>query len=213
MLRLLLAILLASILDASQSTGADESTNINIAFVFAGEASSLICPKVARSIRGHLIDSLGGNAYVFIRLALEDGRSMDSSTIPSRLANESLALLRPTALEYYSASQEASSIEVEYPMAWKDNQVLRRTDRRRHSMLFQRAMAYRMVTSYEKSHHSSSFIFDWVVLSRLDTAWLRPVLPIHLILNSHVWLPHAETGMYRFGWCYVILCLFPFSFD
>jgi hypothetical protein len=43
-----------------------------IAYIFAGSVRSFVCPKVHWSIRLHLIDALGGDPYVFVRVSSED---------------------------------------------------------------------------------------------------------------------------------------------
>lgn len=50
-----------------------------IAYIFAGSARSFVCPKEHWSIRSHLIDSFGGEAYTFIRTSHEDNLNTKTS--------------------------------------------------------------------------------------------------------------------------------------
>ena len=56
-------------------------------------------------------------------------------------------------------------------------------------MFYHRSMSYKLMLSYEQKHNIK---FDWVVLVRLDAAWLEPVLPITAYNSDRVWL--TETG-------------------
>jgi len=104
-----------------------------------------------------------------------------------RELNETLRVLNPTTIEYFSLSTQLDEMRKVYPDPV--HEVFRMNDRRRYSMYFHRCMAYRMVLRYEEEHRMK---FDWVVLVRLDAQWLDPVLPIESYASDRVWL--TETG-------------------
>lgn len=155
---------------------------VKIAYLFAGSTRSLICPKVHWSIRLNLIDSLKGNPYVFIRMSKED--NLNTKTGDGKIEkiqyNESeiissLHLLNPVEIEYYSLSDELLEMEQKYENT--DHKVIRKWDRRRYSMYYHRSQSYQMLLRYERKYRMK---FDWVVLVRLDAAWLDPVYPIQV---------------------------------
>eukprot|EP01038_Epipyxis_sp_PR26KG_P010502 gene10502-14113_t len=165
-----------------------------IAFLFAGSLRSFTCPKVHWSIKSHLIDALGGDSFVFIRVALEDNLNIrtGSGTIwkprySDKQVNETLRILNPIKIQTFSFATQIDEMKKEFPS--DVHRVYRENDQRRYSMFFQRSMSYRMVLEYEKNHN---MIFDWVVLVRLDAGWLDPILPINNYQNDRVWI--TETA-------------------
>lgn len=61
-------------------------------------------------------------------------------------------------------------------------------------MFYHRCMAFQMVLDYEKENNMR---FDWVALTRLDAAWLEPIVPIEMFSKDRVWL--TETGYVPFN--------------
>jgi hypothetical protein len=159
-----------------------------IAYIFAGSARSLVCPKVHWSIKLHLIDAMGGDPYVFIRVAKED--NLNTKTGKGKIwtpgyndaeINASLAVLNPVKITHFSFTTQEADMIRDYPgIAHK---VYRENDQRRYSMYYHRCTAYKMMLEYEVENKMT---FDWVVLVRLDAAWLEPVLPIHVYKPDRV---------------------------
>ena len=170
-----------------------------IAYVFAGSVRSFVCPKVHWSLKQNLIDALGGEPYVFIRTSTEDNRNIKTGngTIYKPKydqidIDETLKLLNPRDITYFSLATQFEEMIANFP--GDVHTVFRENDQRRYSMFFHRCMAYRMVLKYELAHQMK---FDWVVLVRLDAAWLEPVLPIEAYAKDRVWI--TETGYDRFN--------------
>ena len=170
-----------------------------IAYVFAGSARSFVCPKVHWSIKVNLIDSLGGSPHTFVRISLED--NVNTKTGTGRLTlrpyrkneiEQTLKILNPRDVQYFSYKDQVFSMQTQFPGLL--HSIVRENDQRRYSMFFHRSMAYRMVLKYELAHQME---FDWVVLVRLDAAWLEPVLPIEAYAKDRVWI--TETGYDRFN--------------
>ena len=170
-----------------------------IAFVFAGSARSFVCPKVHWSIRTHLIDALGGESFVFVRISEEDNKNIHTGVgerfIPTYEVGEvekTLRVLNPKVVQRFSFSSQEEEMIARFPSVV--HKLYRENDRRRYSMFFHRSMAYEMAMKYETVHNIR---FDWVTLIRLDAAWLEPVLPIQMYQNDRVWL--TETGFTPFN--------------
>jgi hypothetical protein len=174
-------------------------TKTKIAYIFAGSVRSFTCPRVHWSLRWNLIDALGGEAYTFIRTSTEDNANVKTGKgaiwkpkYDDGKLNSTLQILNPRKIEYFQLSTQLEEMRKLFPsMA---HRVFQENDQRRYSMFFHRCMAYRMVLEYEKNHNIR---FDWVALTRLDAAWLEPVLPIELFTNDRVWL--TETGYVPFN--------------
>jgi hypothetical protein len=165
-----------------------------IAYVFAGSARSFACPKVHWSIRAHLIDAFGGEPHVFVRLSLEDNVNVKTGSGILKNLNygqndvlDILKVLDPKKVEYFRFSEHIEEMQRLYP--GDSHTAFRENDLRRYSMFFHRCMAYKMAAAYEVER---GIRFDWVVLVRLDAAWLEPVLPIGAYQNDRVWV--TETG-------------------
>lgn len=165
-----------------------------IAYIFAGSVRSFLCPRVHWSIRMHLMDALGGEFYSFIRLSLEDnvnqrtgkGKIKEVDYNMTEL-NATLAIFNPRAVEYFKLSTQEEEMQANFPSL--RHSIFRENDLRRYSMFYHRCMAYSLALKYE---HDNNIKFDWVVLVRLDAAWLEPVLPIHYYNPNSIWI--TETG-------------------
>lgn len=175
-------------------TEEEEEYKPKIAYVFAGSARSFVCPRVHWSIKAHLIDALGGDPHVFVRLSLEDNVNVKTGLgvlknldYDQQEVMSVLKVLDPKRVDFFSFSNQSQEMQALYPEPI--HRVFRENDLRRYSMFFHRCMAYRMVTDYE---HANNMKFDWVVLVRLDAAWLEPVLPIGAYYSDRVWV--TETG-------------------
>jgi hypothetical protein len=152
------------------------------------------------TIKTHLIDALGGDPYVFIRLSYEDNENTQTGdgkiiTRPKYNdieINETLRLLNPVVIESFKLSTQIEEMQRYYPQPI--HTVFRENDNRRYSMFYHRCRAYRLMLKYEVDHNMT---FDWVVLVRLDAAWLDYVLPIDAYKNDRVWL--TETGFSYFN--------------
>ena len=175
------------------------SPSTKIAYVFAGAVRSFVCPKVHWTIRTNLIDALGGEPYVFVRVSTEDNLNIKTGVgqlwkpeYGSDEVDETLKILNPREIQRFTFKDQVEEMKKEYPS--DIHAVFRENDQRRYSMFFHRCMAYRMVLKYEALH---SMRFDWVALVRLDAAWLEPVLPIQMYQNDRVWL--TETGYTMFN--------------
>ena len=165
-----------------------------IAYIFAGSARSFICPSVHWSIRSHLIDSLGGEPYTFVRISNEDNVNINTGhgtlwkpMYSSTELNETLKVLNPRAITWFSFANQIEEMKANYP--GPEHEVIRENDQRRYSMFFHRCMAYKMAQKYEKSHNIR---FDWVVLVRLDAAWLDHMPPIETYSPDRAWI--SEIG-------------------
>ena len=170
-----------------------------IAYIFAGAVRSFTCPQVHWTIKTHLIDALGGDPYVFIRLSYEDNKNVktgDGIVLKPRYndkeINETLRLLNPVVIESFKLSTQIEEMQRYYPQPI--HTVFRENDNRRYSMFFHRCRAYRLMLKYEVDHNMT---FDWVVLVRLDATWIAPLLPIEAYNNDRVWL--TETGYDTFN--------------
>ena len=170
-----------------------------IAYIFAGSARSFVCNKVHWSIRSHLIDAFGDDPYVFVRISIDDNKNIKTGhgtmwtpTYKENEINETLKILNPRTIKYFSFANQLEEMEENYPGL--DHAVFRQNDRRRYSMFFHRCMSYKLMLQYEKEHNIQ---FDWVVLVRLDAAWMEPVLPISSYNSDRVWI--TETGFDLFN--------------
>jgi hypothetical protein len=170
-----------------------------IAYIFAGSARSFVCPQVHWSIKANLIDALGGEPHTFIRMSLEDNKNVKTGTgiifKPQHdeiEINETLKLLNPDKLERFSFSNQEIEMKLNHPQPI--HTVFRENDQRRYSMFYHRCQAYKLMLAYEKEHNVR---FDWVVLARVDAAWLEPILPIQAYADDRVWI--TETGYDRFN--------------
>lgn len=175
------------------TSGHEDSTN-RIAYIFAGSARSFVCPKVHWSIKAHLIDALGGEPYVFIYLSNEDNQNMKTGSgikwnpvYEEGEIEETLRILNPVTVKWFSLSNQIEEMKRLYPSSV--HTIFRENDQRRYSMFFHRCRAYKLVLHYEEQR---AVKFDWVILVRLDAAWLEPVLPISAYSNDRVWI--TETG-------------------
>ena len=162
------------------TTDAVEAPRPKIAYIFAGSARSFVCPKVHWSIRSHLIDSFGGDPYVFIRVSEDDNKNIKTGTgvvwkqkYGENELNETLKVLNPKVVEYFAFANQIEDMKKNYP--GMDHKVFREMDTRRYSMYFHRCMAYKLMLRYELEQ---AIQFDWVILVRLDASWLEPQLPI-----------------------------------
>ncbi len=163
---------------------------MKIAYMFSGSPRSFTCAKVHWSIKMYLLDALHHESYVFVRVSTVDNDNVHTAEgvyIPTVLKenelNETLKILNPRVVEYISLKDETSDMQSNYP--GERHTVFRIHDRRRYSMYYHRCMTYKMVTAYEKEHRIK---FDWVIMARLDTMWLEPLLPISFYRNDRVWL-------------------------
>ena len=170
-----------------------------IAYIFAGGVRSFVCPKVHWSIRLNLIDALGGDPSTFIRLSVEDNINTKTGkgklSKPSYKLNEveeTLKVLSPKKIEYFSFADQEEEMKRTYQGDL--HTIYRENDLRRYSMFYHRSMSYKLMLSYEQEHNVT---FDWVVLTRLDAAWLEPVLSITAYNSDRVWL--TETGIDLFN--------------
>jgi hypothetical protein len=170
-----------------------------IAYIFAGSARSFICPRVHWSIKFNALDAFGGEPYTFVRISTEDNQNVRTGTgkvfspkYNEQEINETLKLLNPRVVEYFTLAHEEEDMKKHYPGT--AHRVFRENDRRRYSMFFHRCMGYKLVLNYERAKNIK---FDWVVLIRLDTAWSGPVHPIDEYSNDRVWL--TETGFVPFN--------------
>ncbi len=101
--------------------------------------------------------------------------------------NSLLKLLNPKKVEFFSFSKQIEDMQRLHP---EDiHTAFRENDLRRYSMFFHRCQAYKLALEYEKENNMR---FDWVVLVRVDAAWLEPILPIDAYMNDRVWV--TETG-------------------
>ena len=157
--------------------------------MFVGSARSFVCAKVHWSLKAHLIDALGGDPYVFVRISTEDNANTKtgkgvlwSPSYGGNEINETLKILNPKVVQYFSFNSQIDEMKSNYP-GW-NHTVFRVNDQRRYSMFYHRCMAYKLATRYEIDH---GIRFDWVVLVRLDAAWLEPVLPIEVYICSNTY--------------------------
>lgn len=178
----------------------DREVSPKIAFVFSGSARSFNCPHVHWSIRSHVIDALGGDSHVFVRMTQEDNLNyqrtgdgqLEKTEFKENELIETIKVLNPKVVEQFSFRTQLEEMK-RYYHGWR-HEIYRKYDQRRYSMYFQRAMSYKMVTAHEKAH---SMKFDWVVLIRLDAMWLDPLLPIASYAADRVWL--TEQGFSPFN--------------
>jgi len=172
---------------------------LKIAYIFAGAARTLTCSSVHWSIKANLIDALGEDPYVFVRVSLEDNKNVKTGDgiihapkYDYKAINESLKVLNPVVIEYYKLSTQIEEMQRYYP--GEAHKVFRENDNRRYSMFFHRCRAYRLMLKYEVDNNMK---FDWVILSRLDAAWIESVLPMRAYHSDRVWI--TETGYDRFN--------------
>ena len=189
------------IIDNQTSTAntAVERRKPKIAYIFAGAVRSFTCPQVHWTIKTQLIDALGGDPYVFIRLSYEDNKNVktgDGIILKPRYndkeINETLRLLNPVVIESFKLSTQIEEMQRYYPQPI--HTVFRENDNRRYSMFFHRCRGYQLILKYEVDHNMT---FDWVMLVRLDATWIAPLLPIEAYNNDRVWL--TETGYSYFN--------------
>ena len=181
-------------INANNNNNENIETKPKIAYIFAGSARSFACPHVHWSIKSHLIDALGGDPYVFVRISLEDNINTKTGTGVLKHVDYSendviniLQILNPKKIEYFTFSTQLIEMERLYPE--KIHSVFRKNDLRRYSMFYHRCQGYKLATNYEEEHN---IVFDWIVLVRLDAAWLEPILPIEAYDSDRVWL--TQTG-------------------
>jgi len=122
---------------------------LKIAYIFAGAARTLTCSSVHWSIKANLIDALGEDPYVFVRVSLEDNKNVKTGDgiihapkYDYKAINESLKVLNPVVIEYYKLSTQIEEMQRYYP--GEAHKVFRENDNRRYSMFFQRCRAYRL---------------------------------------------------------------------
>ena len=137
--------------------------------------------------------------HVFVRISSEDNANTKTGkgvkwnpNYNNNEINETLKILDPKVIQYFSFDNQIEEMKMNYP-GW-NHTVFRENDQRRYSiifhylhnnnnnnnrysMFFHRCMAYKLALRYEQQHQIR---FDWVVLVRLDAAWLEPVLPIEV---------------------------------
>ena len=165
-----------------------------IAYLFAGSIRSFVCPKVHWSIRFNVIDSLGDESYTFLRVALEDNLNVKTGegniyqpSYQQEDIDEAIKILNPRKVEYFSLTNQEEEMAKNYPELI--HQVFRTMDKRRYSMFYNRCQSYKLLQTYEEEHNMK---FDWVVLIRLDAAWLQPLQPIRFYQSDRVYV--TETG-------------------
>ena len=141
-----------------------------------------------------MIDALGGDPHVFVRISTFDNSNTKTGngtliqqTFQGNELNETLQILNPRVIEYASLANEIEEMRLNYP--GERHEAFRLNDRRRYSMYFQRCMTYKMVLAYDKEHNIR---FDWVIMARLDAMWLAPIFPINFYANDRAWL--TEQG-------------------
>jgi len=179
--------------------GRAQTEQPKIAYIFAGSARSLVCPQVHWSIKQNLLDAMGGQHKVFIRLSLEDNKNTKTGDgvlwdpkYSESDVTASLKVLNPTTIERFSFKNQIAEMEKHYP--GEAHGMYRQNDLRRYSMYYHRCRAYQLALDYERK---SGQRFDWVVLTRLDAQWLEPSLPITAYDEDRVWI--TETGYDRFN--------------
>ena len=170
------------------------NSKAKIAYIFAGSARSFACPRVHWSIKSHLIDALGGDPHVFVRMSMEDNVNVKTGLgvlknldYDENDVNNLLKVLNPKKVEFFSFSNQSIDMQRLHPETI--HTVFRENDLRRYSMFFHRCQAYKLALEYEQENDMK---FDWVVLVRVDAAWLEPILPIDAYQNDRVWV--TETG-------------------
>ena len=186
-------------LPSSDSNSNSTMRRPRIAYIFAGALRTFTCPRVHWTIKTHLIDALGGDPYVFIRLSYEDNKNVKTGDgiimkpgYNELEINEALRLLNPVVVESYLLSTQIEEMKRHHPQPI--HTVFRENDNRRYSMFYHRCRAYKLMLKYEVEHNIK---FDWVMLVRLDAAWISSLLPIEAYANDRVWM--TETGYSYFN--------------
>ena len=95
-----------------------------------------------------------------------------------------IKILDPKGVEWVSSNMMSKEMKYENRSSYL--KLLRRLDRRKYSTFYHQSKGYQMVTNYEKEHKLK---FDWVVAADLNSAWVRPVMPISMYRSDRVWLP------------------------
>jgi len=177
-------------LPSSDSNSNSTMRRPRIAYIFAGALRTFTCPRVHWTIKNHLIDALGGDPYVFIRLSYEDNKNVKTGDgiimkpgYNELEINEALRLLNPVVVESYLLSTQIEEMKRHHPQPI--HTVFRENDNRRYSMFYHRCRAYKLMLKYEVEHNIK---FDWVMLVRLDAAWISSLLPIEAYANDRVWM-------------------------
>jgi len=185
--------------NSNRNSNSSATKRPRIAYIFAGAVRTFTCPQVHWTIKTHLIDALGGEPHVFIRLSYEDNKNVKTGDgvimkpgYNELEINEALRLLNPVVVESYLLSTQIEEMKKHHPEPI--HKVFRENDNRRYSMFYHRCRAYKLMLKYEIEHNIK---FDWVMLVRLDVAWISPLLPIEAYDNDRVWL--TETGYSYFN--------------
>jgi hypothetical protein len=167
-------------------SGAHASNTTSIAFVLAGSARSFVLPSVYQSISHNLIQSLcpskNCQSDVFIRISTTDN-ILNGLDAQGKVINGSDSIIRAVhkALTFMHCHFEIVDLESEADLEtyrlFKGfrHKVFQTFDRRRYSMHLNRWAAYDLMTRHERSRGSR---YDFVVHTRLDTAWFAPVPPL-----------------------------------
>jgi hypothetical protein len=188
-------LLLLFFLPAISLAAEDSSSITSIAFVLAGSARSFVLPSVYQSISHNLIQSLCPSSSncqsdVFIRISMIDntlkgldaqGRTINASAATTRAVHKALGYLH----SHYEIVDLGSEDDLATYRLFEGfrHKVFQTFDRRRYSMHLNRWAAYRLMTRHERARGSR---YDYVVHTRLDTAWFSPVPPLESwYLNQH----------------------------
>ena len=125
---------------------------------------------------------------MFVRISTEDNANTKTGkgvlwtpTYKDNEINETLKILDPKVIQRFSFNNQIEEMKRNYP-GW-NHTVYRENDQRRYSMFYHRCMGYKLALKYELEH---GIRFDWVVLVRLDAAWLEPVLPIEVMMSLSI---------------------------
>jgi len=109
-------------LPSSDSNSNSTMRRPRIAYIFAGALRTFTCPRVHWTIKNHLIDALGGDPYVFIRLSYEDNKNVKTGDgiimkpgYNELEINEALRLLNPVVVESYLLSTQIEEMKRHHP--------------------------------------------------------------------------------------------------
>lgn len=184
------------------------STNVRIAFIFAGSPRSVVLPVVHNSIRENLIAAFCPvalcKADVFVRLSLTDNRhegtgasslgvhvTIDPNLVlkQSHKALGELTKLPNVAMFFNQIDIGSNEEKLEMYETTRENfkqRIYQDLDPRRYSMYFNRWKAYTMMVEKEQEARQP---YTWVVHARLDQIWWTPIPRWDYWSMAKIWIP------------------------
>jgi hypothetical protein len=161
-----------------------------IAVCVSGHVRSLVERRVHESLRGNVIEALG-LSDVFMYLELDEARRPDSRINagwdPGPNSKTSftradlvipLTVLKPVSVSYHDAANSSKAYMGPTPCTYPSDTA--------REQLEKIHACYSLVVDHEASR---GWPYDWIVRTRPDLGWLRPLPPADSFAREHVYVP------------------------